>query len=59
MLVRNIKNCFAAKYSFSEKSIWHENPKEKRRICKEFAEMKVRLFRILEEMEIRMVEFIH
>lgn len=57
-LLRNIKNCFTGVSSLMNLVLWHENSEEKILINEEFPQIRARLLKILNEIEIRTVEYV-
>jgi len=58
-LLVNIRNCYSGVTSFKNLSLWHENQDLNFVINKEFQEVRTRLFRIIQEIEVRSVEYIN
>ena len=58
-LVRNIYNCFMEGKSFTNLAFQLENQEEAYTLNNELYEYRVRLYRILNEMEERLTEYIH
>lgn len=56
-LIKNIKNCFSGSQYFTQVISQHENLEERTRTNQSLSFIRARLFKILKELEQRVIEF--